>query len=93
MDAAASWFLSRAVGISQALEWSLSGRLFGADEALAAGLVRSLHAADEPLAAAREVVHGMVARSAPVSVALNRQLIWRARTLQNPLCLASDIRD
>jgi enoyl-CoA hydratase/carnithine racemase len=85
MDAAASWFLSRAVGVSQALEWSLSGRLFGADEALAAGLVRSLHPADELLAAAREVAHGMVARSAPVSVALNRQLIWQMAGAAHPM--------
>ena len=85
MDAAASWFLPRAVGISQALEWSLSGRLFGADEALAAGLVRSLHPPDELLEAAREVARGMVARAAPVSVALNRQLIWQMAGAAHPM--------
>jgi enoyl-CoA hydratase/carnithine racemase len=85
MDAAASWFLSRAVGISQALEWSLSGRLFGAEEALEAGLVRSVHPPDELLDAAYEIAHGMVSRSAPVSVALNRQLIWQMAGAAHPM--------
>jgi enoyl-CoA hydratase/carnithine racemase len=85
MDAAASWFLPRAVGISRALEWSISGRLFGADEALAAGLVRSLHPTAELLDAAYEVAHGMVERSAPVSVALNRQLIWQMAGAAHPM--------
>jgi enoyl-CoA hydratase/carnithine racemase len=85
MDAAASWFLSRAVGISRALEWSCSGRLFGAEEALEAGLVRSVHPPDELLDAAYEVAHGMVSRSAPVSVALNRQLIWQMAGAAHPM--------
>src|SRR6187431_2340977 len=34
-EAASSWFLPRVVGISRALEWTYSGRVFGADEALA----------------------------------------------------------
>ena len=41
-DACSSWFLPRVVGIARALEWTLSGRVFGADEALAGGLVREL---------------------------------------------------
>jgi enoyl-CoA hydratase/carnithine racemase len=85
LDAAASWFLSRAVGISQALEWAYSGRIFGAEEALAAGLVRSLHPVDELLDAAREVARGMVSESAPVSVALNRQLIWQMAGAAHPM--------
>ena len=43
-EAASSWFLPRVVGISRALEWTYSGRVFDADEALAGGLVRSVHA-------------------------------------------------
>lgn len=85
MDAAASWFLSRAVGVSQALEWSLSGRIFGAGEALAAGLVRSLHRPEDLLDAAREVARGMIESSAPVSVALNRQLIWQMAGATHPM--------
>ncbi|MGH8996216.1 MAG: enoyl-CoA hydratase-related protein, partial [Acidimicrobiales bacterium] len=48
-DGAASWFLPRIVGAPQALEWCLTGRVFGADEALAGGLVRSIHPADQVL--------------------------------------------
>lgn len=85
MDAAASWFLSRAVGISQALDWSLSGRIFDAPEALAAGLVRSLHPAQELLPAAGAVARSLVSDSAPVSVALNRQLIWQMAGASHPM--------
>ena len=60
-EAASSWFLPRVVGISQALEWCLTARVFGAPEALAGGLVRSIHPADEVLGVARaladEIVH------------------------------------
>jgi len=42
-DACSSWFLPRAVGVSRALEWATTGRVFPATEALSAGLVRSLH--------------------------------------------------
>jgi enoyl-CoA hydratase/carnithine racemase len=85
MDAAASWFLSRAVGISQALEWSISGRIFGADEALAAGLVRSLHPPELLLDAAYDVARSLIESSAPVSVALNRQLIWQMAGAAHPM--------
>src|SRR5215208_5411062 len=43
-EAASSWFLPRIVGISQAMEWAATGRVFDAQEALAGGLVRSVHA-------------------------------------------------
>jgi enoyl-CoA hydratase/carnithine racemase len=85
MDAAASWFLPRVVGISQALEWAYSGRLFDAEEALAAGLVRSVHPPEQLLSAAYEIAHGMVDASAPVSVALNRQLMWQMLGASHPM--------
>jgi enoyl-CoA hydratase/carnithine racemase len=85
VDAASSWFLPRAVGLSRALEWSLSGRIFGAEEALEAGLVRSLHEPDELLDAAHEMARGMVEASAPVSVALNRQLLWQMAGAAHPM--------
>jgi enoyl-CoA hydratase/carnithine racemase len=52
MESASSWFLPRLVGIQRAAEWSLTGRVFGADEARAAGLVHSVHAPDDLLPAA-----------------------------------------
>ncbi len=33
-ESCSSWFLPRLVGISQAAEWTLTGRLFSAEEAL-----------------------------------------------------------
>ena len=84
-EAASSWFLPRVVGISQALEWSYSGRVFEADEALAGGLVRSLHAPDELLAAARAIASDIVEHSAPVSVSLTRQMMWRMLGAPHPM--------
>ena len=52
-EAWSSWFLPRVVGISQALEWTFSGRVFPVAEAHDAGLIRSLHEPDELLGAAR----------------------------------------
>src|ERR671925_1813060 len=54
-EAASSWFLPRIVGISQAMEWVASGRVFSAEEALAAGLVRSVHPAAELLDSAHAI--------------------------------------
>ena len=39
-EACSSWFLPRIVGVSKALEWCYSGRVFDAQEALTGGLVR-----------------------------------------------------
>lgn len=75
-EACSSWFLPRVVGISRAMEWCATGRVFGAEEALAGGLVRSLHAPDDLLPAAYELAAEMAA-SAPVSVAVTRALLWR----------------
>ena len=84
-EAASSWFLPRVVGISQALEWSFSGRVFGAQEALDGGLVRSLHEPDEMLAAARSIAADIAQNAAPVSVALTRQMMWRMLGADHPM--------
>jgi enoyl-CoA hydratase/carnithine racemase len=84
-EAASSWFLPRLVGIGQALEWCYSGRVFGADEALKGGLVRSVHAPDDLLPAARAFAQELTAESAPVSVALTRNMMWRMMGAAHPL--------
>ena len=76
-EACSSWFLPRVVGISRALEWTYSGRVFSAAEALDAGLVRSLHAPDELLPAARELARTFTEETSPLSVSTTRQMLWR----------------
>jgi len=84
-ECASSWFLPRVVGISRALEWCMSGRIISAADAYAANLVGSLHPAEDLLSAARGVAQDLVAHSAPVSVALVRQMMWRGLTLDHPM--------
>jgi enoyl-CoA hydratase/carnithine racemase len=83
-EAGSSWFLPRLVGISQALEWCYSGRVFGAEEALRGGLVRSVHKAEDLLAAARTLAMEIAENTAPVSVALTRQMMWRMLGADSP---------
>src|SRR6202162_3442525 len=75
-EACSSWFLPRVVGISRAMEWVATGRVFSAQEALQGGLVRSLHPAGELLDAANAIAREIAESTAPVSVALARQLMW-----------------
>jgi enoyl-CoA hydratase/carnithine racemase len=84
-EACSSWFLPRLVGISQAAEWCYSGRVFPATEALAGRLVRSVHAADELLPTARAIAADIAENSAPVSVALTRQMLWRMLGADHPM--------
>jgi enoyl-CoA hydratase/carnithine racemase len=84
-DAAASWFLPRVVGIDTALEWCYSGRVFDAAEALRSRLVRAVHAPDVLLEQAKALAKGMVSDSAPVAVAMTRQLMWRMLGAADPM--------
>ena len=84
-EAASSWFLPRVVGISRAMEWCATGRVFGADEALAGGLVRSLHKPDELLDVARGIAREIADNTAPVSVALTRQMMWQGLGMTHPM--------
>jgi enoyl-CoA hydratase/carnithine racemase len=84
-EAASSWFLPRLVGISQALDWCYSGRVFGAEEALAGGLIRSVHAPEDLMTAARNLALELTSASAPVSIALTRQMMWRMMGASHPM--------
>jgi enoyl-CoA hydratase/carnithine racemase len=75
-EAASSWFLPRVVGISQAMEWALTGRVFGAQEALAGGLVSRVVPDDELLPAARAIAEEIAANTSAVSVAATRRMLW-----------------
>jgi enoyl-CoA hydratase/carnithine racemase len=84
-EACSSWFLPRVVGISRAMEWTATGRVFSAQEALEGGLVRSLHPAGELLGAARGLAREIAENTAPVSVALARQMMWRMLGAEHPM--------
>ncbi|MFG2043651.1 enoyl-CoA hydratase-related protein [Dactylosporangium sp. NPDC048998] len=76
-EASSSWFLPRIVGISQALEWVFTGRVFGAEEALRAGLVRSLHEPADLLPAAYRLAREFAEASSPVATAVARRMLWQ----------------
>jgi enoyl-CoA hydratase/carnithine racemase len=84
-EACSSWFLPRIVGISQALQWCYSGRVFTAEEALAGGLVRSIHEPDDLLPAARAIAAEIADNTSPVSVALTRKMMWSMLTADHPM--------
>jgi enoyl-CoA hydratase/carnithine racemase len=84
-EACSSWFLPRVVGISQALEWTYTGRVFGAQEALEGGLVSKLYKPADLLPAARALAREIADNTAQVSVALTRQMLWRMAGADHPM--------
>lgn len=84
-EACSSWFLPRIVGMSQALEWCYSGRVFEAQEAETAGFVRSVHAEDDLLPAARALATEFASETSAVSVAMIRQMMWKMATADHPM--------
>jgi enoyl-CoA hydratase/carnithine racemase len=84
-EACSSWFLPRVVGISRAMEWVATGRVFDAAEALDGGLVRSVHPADELLEAAYSLAREIADNAAPVSVAIARRLLWTMLGAAHPM--------
>jgi enoyl-CoA hydratase/carnithine racemase len=84
-EACSSWFLPRAVGISRAMEWVATGRVFSAQEGHEAGLLRSLHPAGELISAARALAAEIVENTAPVSVALARRMMWTMLGAEHPM--------
>ncbi|MEU5979942.1 enoyl-CoA hydratase-related protein [Streptomyces sp. NPDC047315] len=83
-EGASTWFLPRLVGLGRAMDWLVSGRIVPATEALAAGLVTSLHEPDEVLAAAYALARELASTTAPVSVAVTRQLVYRMAWADSP---------
>jgi enoyl-CoA hydratase/carnithine racemase len=85
MEACSSWFLPRLVGPQQALEWVMTGRVFSAEEALRSRLVRSVHKPAELLPAACGLAREIADNTSAVSVALNRQMIWKMLGADHPM--------
>ena len=84
-EACSSYFLPRVVGISQALEWCYSGRVFPASEALQGGLVKALYDKDDLLSQARAIAADIRDNTAPVSIALIRHMMWRMLGADHPM--------
>jgi enoyl-CoA hydratase/carnithine racemase len=84
MEAASSWFLPRVVGISQAMEWVATGRVFDAAEALRGGLVARTYPAEELLPAAYALAREIADNTSAVAVATSRQLMWRMLGADSP---------
>ena len=84
-EACSSYFLPRVVGLSKALEWCFSGRVFDADEALEGGLVRSLHDPDDLLPAARAIAAEIAENTSAISVTVIRHMLWRMLAADHPM--------
>jgi enoyl-CoA hydratase/carnithine racemase len=84
-EAASSWFLTRAVGVSRALEWVYSGRVYPIEEALDAGLVRKLLPPAELIPAARELAREIAENTSAISVSLSRQMLWKMLGADHPM--------
>jgi enoyl-CoA hydratase/carnithine racemase len=84
-EACSSYFLPRIVGISKALEWCYSGRVFRSEEALAAGLVRSLHEPEELMPAARALAKELTENSSAISNTVLRHMMWRMLGARHPI--------
>ena len=90
-EGCSSWFLPRIVGISQALEWCYSGRVFDAQEALNGRLVKEVVSPEELLPRAYELAAEIRDNTSPVSVALTRQMMWRLSALDHPMAAHESI--
>ena len=84
-EACSSWFLPRIVGVGQALEWCMTGRIFDAQEALRGGLIRSVHPQGELLDAARGIAREIAENTSAVSVAMTRAMLWRVPAGDHPM--------
>jgi len=84
-EACSSYFLPKIVGINQALEWCISGRVFPSEDALAGGLVRSVHEPDELIAVAKSIAGEIANNTSAVSVALIRQMLWKMLGADHPM--------
>lgn len=84
-EACSSWFLPKLVGVSQALEWCYSGRVFDAQEALAGRLVRSVHPQGDLMDVARALAREIADNTSAVSVAMTRAMMWRLPSGDHPM--------
>ena len=83
-EACSSWFLPRIVGISKALDWCFSGKVFSAQEALKHGLVSEIIEENNLLNRALKIANTYTSKTSSVSVSLSRQMLWRMLGANHP---------
>ncbi|MDL9945472.1 enoyl-CoA hydratase-related protein [Gordonia sp. ABSL11-1] len=83
-EAASSWFLPKLVGLPTALQWAMGAKMVPVAEAHERGLVQQVVPKDEVLSTAIAVARDLTSTTAPVSVALTRQLLWRMAGAPSP---------
>ncbi|YCK36315.1 enoyl-CoA hydratase-related protein [Actinomadura sp. ATCC 39365] len=83
-EAASSWFLPRVVGISRAMEWAVTGRVFPAAEALEGRLVSRVLPDEDLLPAAYALGREIADNTSAVSVAAVRRLMWSGLSAASP---------
>ena len=83
-DACSSWFLPKIVGISKALELTFSGKIIDSQEALDISLISSIHKPENLMNDAKKIAQDLIEKSAPVSIAITRQMLWRSFGQANP---------
>jgi len=84
-EACSSWFLPKLVGISQALEWCYTGRVFDAEEARNGGLIKDIYSLSELMDAARGLAREIADNTSAVSVAMTRAMMWRLPSGSHPM--------
>ena len=83
-EACSSWFLPRIVGISKALDWCYTGKVFSSQEALQHGLVSEVTANEKLLARALEIGSSYSSKTSAISVSLARQMMWNMLAATHP---------
>jgi len=84
-ESASSFFLPRLVGISQAVDWCMTGRVFGPQEALEGGLISNICSPETLLECAHTIARDIIDNTSPVSVALTRQMLWKSLGWSHPM--------
>ena len=84
-EACSSYFLPRVVGVSKALEWAYSGKVFDAEEAIEGGLDRSLPEPADLLPTARAIASEIAENTSAISVTMIRHMMWRMLGADHPM--------
>ena len=83
-EACSSWFLPRIVGISKALDWCYTGKVFNSQEAYQHGLVSDVVTDDKLIERALEIGSSYSSKTSAISVSLARQMMWNMLAATHP---------